>query len=344
MVQWFKSLNYSGFRGTTPYLLEYPWWYMNPNVERNPGLTYEAVELGRFLFYDKDLSADSTIACASCHKQQFGFADNVRFSPGVKGRLGKRNTMPLVNLVSDRRFFWDGRAASLEEQVLMPIEEFNEMDLPLDELIDRLQKHPIYPALFERAFNTRKITRELIASALAQFVKSIISYSAPDDYMRAVDANKLKLSQIPAEMRKYWPIYLKNVQIMNCGACHTMVAAAGQNMFEDAGLEENPEDVGYYVVTRKEEDKGKFKVPTIRNLEVTAPYMHDGRFATLREVIEHYRSKMIRKKNISPLYLDSQNRIKTTTLTEEQIAVMMEGFPMYTDKKLLSDPRYGNPF
>lgn len=343
MLSWFKSLAYAGFRGTRPYVLQYPWWYMNPNVEK-PNLTVEAVELGRFLFYEKDLSSDSSIACASCHKQQFAFADNVRFSPGVKGRLGKRNTMHLVNLVSDRRFFWDGRADSLEKQVLMPIEEFNEMDLPLDELISRLEKHPIYPALFERAYNTRKITRELIADALAQFVKSIISYSTPDDYMRAVDVGKLKLAEIPKPMQKFWPLYQKNVQIMNCGACHTMAAAFGQNMFEDVGLEEKPGDAGYYVVTKKEIDRGKFKVPSIRNLAVTAPYMHDGRFATLMDVIEHYRSKMIRKPNISPLYLDSQNRIKTTTLTDAQIAVMLEGFSMYTDEKMLTDPRYSNPF
>lgn len=250
MQQYFASLQYQGYRGVTPYTLEYPWWYMNPNVEK-PALTHEAIELGRFLFYDKDLSADSSVSCASCHKQQFAFADNVRFSPGVKGRTGKRNTMHLVNLVSDRRFFWDGRADSLEKQVLMPIEEFNEMDLPLTELIARLEKHPIYPALFERAYNTRKITRELIADALAQFVKSIISYSAPDDYMRAVDVGKLKLAEIPRAMQKYWPLYQKNVQIMNCGACHTMAAAFGQNMFEDVGLEENPDDVGHYVVTKK---------------------------------------------------------------------------------------------
>ncbi|GAB4440787.1 MAG: cytochrome c peroxidase [Turneriella sp.] len=343
ILAWFNNLRFSGFRGTTPYELEYPWWYMNPNVER-PKLSREAVELGRVLFYDKDLSADSSVACASCHKQQFAFADNVRISPGVKGRLGKRNAMPLVNLVSDRRFFWDGRVASLEEQVLMPIEDWHEMDLPLDELISRLEKHPIYPALFERAYNSRTVTRALIADALAQFVKSIISYSSPDDYMRAVDVGKLKLSEIPVKMRKYWPLYQKNVQIMNCGPCHTMASAFGQNMFEDAGLEEEAQDVGYYVVSKKAEDKGKFKVPAVRNLAVTAPYMHDGRFGTLMDVIEHYRTKIIRKANISPLYIDANNRIKTTTLTDAQVAVMLEGFSMNTDEKLLNEPRYSNPF
>lgn len=343
MISWFKALNYAGYKGTRPYLLDYPEWYMNRNVEK-PALTYEAVELGRYLFYDKALSADSSVACASCHQQKFSFSDNRQFSLGVKGRKGHRNSMHLVNLVSDRRFFWDGRADSLEAQVLMPIQDNLEMDLPLPELIARLSKHPVYAALFERAYNTKVIIKELLADALAQFVKSIISYSSPDDYMRAVDVGRLKLHELPSEMKKYWPIYQKNIRILNCGPCHTISAASGQNMFEDAGLEAEPKDLGYFAVTGDEKDKGKFKVPSTRNLAVTAPYMHDGRFSSLEVVIDHYRKGMIRKANISPLYLDKDKRIKTETLTEEQVAVMLEGFPMYTDNKVLTDPKYSDPF
>jgi len=316
---------------------------MNLYVEK-PAMTHEAVELGRFLFYDKSLSSDSTVACANCHQQKLSFADNRQFSLGVKGRTGRRNAMHLLNLVSDRRFFWDGRADSLEAQVLMPIEENSEMDLPLNELIDRLKKHPIYPALFERAYNVKEIKVEHIADALAQFVKSIISYSSPDDYMRAVDVGRIKHSDIPSEMRKYWPLYKKNTAILNCGPCHTSSAGYGQNQFEDVGLEAEPKDVGYYVVTREEKDKGKFKVPTTRNMGITAPYMHDGRFSTIEVVIEHYRRGMVRKPNISPLYLDQDKRIKTETITPEQIAIMLEGIPMYTDQKVLTDPRYSDPF
>lgn len=343
MLAWFKSLNYSGFKGTKPYVLDYPDWYMNLNVEKPP-LTYEAVELGRYLFYDKALSADGSVACASCHQQKFSFADNRQFSVGVKGRLGRRNAMHLVNLVSDKRFFWDGRAESLEAQVLMPIEDNNEMDLPLEELIHRLAKHPVYAALFERAYNTKVITKDLVADALAQFVKSIISYSSPDDYMRAVDVRRIQHSEIPAEMRKYWPLYKKNTSILNCGPCHTTSAGYGQNQFEDVGLEADPKDVGYYVVTKEEKDKGKFKVPTTRNMGVTAPYMHDGRFSTIEVVIDHYRRGMVRKKNISPLYLDKDKKIKSTMLTDAEVAVMLEGIPLYTDEKMLADPKYADPF
>jgi cytochrome c peroxidase len=343
MIQWFRSLNYQGFRGTTPYELGYPEWYISRNVPK-PAMTHEAVQLGRFLFYDTALSSDGTVSCSSCHQQKYSFSDNRRFSIGVKGRVGKRNSMHLLNLVMDRRFFWDGRAASLEEQVLMPITDENEMDLPLEELIARLKQHPIYPALFERAYGSRDIDTARIADALAQFVKSIVSYSTADDYLRAYEDGRLAWEKIPANVRKLWPVYQKNVTVMNCGPCHTLAMEHGQNMFDDVGLEADPKDVGYYTVTGNALDKGKFKTPSIRNLQVTAPYMHDGRFDTFEAVLEHYRKGMVRKSNISPFYLDSQNRIRSETLTEEQVKIILNGLQLNYDEKVLTDPKYSNPF
>ncbi|MBS0616639.1 MAG: cytochrome-c peroxidase, partial [Spirochaetes bacterium] len=165
MLEWFNKLNYQGYKGTTPYNLEFPKWFIALKVPE-ANLTLEAVELGRFLFYDKSLSSDSSVSCASCHRQEASFSDTRRISLGVKGRLAKRNSMPLVNLVLDRRFFWDGRAASLEAQIREPIADPNEMDLPLPELVERLKKHPLYPALFERAYGDIKITEERLTNAL----------------------------------------------------------------------------------------------------------------------------------------------------------------------------------
>lgn len=343
MISWFKGLNYAGHRGTTSYDLGYPHWYINRQFDL-PVMTREAVELGRFLFYDKSLSSDSTVACAKCHQQKFSFTDQKRFSVGVKGRVGKRNAMQLLNLHFDQRFFWDGRASSLEEQVLMPIQDSNEMDLPLAELVERLKKHPVYPELFERAYNTKVITEKLIADALAQFVRSIISYSTADDYLRAYFDRIIGYDMVPAAAKKLEPIYKKNVKIMNCGACHIISLQYGQNRFDDVGLEAEPKDVGYFSVTGKEEDKGKFKVPTLRNIAVTAPYMHDGRFETIEAVIDHYRKGMVRKANMSPFYLDNNKKIKTESITDDQVRTMIEGLKIHYDEKVLTDPKYSDPF
>lgn len=343
MLRWFSGLGYAGFKGTTPYTSEYPSWYMNRNVP-DARLTVEAVQLGRYLFYDKTLSSDSTVACADCHQQKFSFSDNRRFSTGVKGRTGHRNSMQLVNLVSDQRFFWDGRAASLEAQVLMPIEDAHEMDLPLDELLARLARHPVYPQLFERAFGSKNITRESLANALAQFVKSIVSYSSAEDYLSSFEDKRLTWNEVPDFARKLLPTYQKGFRLFNCGPCHAIAARTGQNTFDDTGLDADPKDVGYYIVTKQEADKGKFKIPVFRNLAVTAPYMHDGRFNTLKEVIQHYRTGMHRRPNISPMYLDKNKKIITETLTDEQVAVLLEAIQLQRDDKVLTDPKYADPF
>jgi cytochrome c peroxidase len=343
MIAWFAAQKYEGFRGPTPYDLGYPSWYINREIPK-VNLSVEAIELGRFLFYEKSLSSDSTVACATCHNQKFSFSDNKRFSVGVKGRTGHRNSMHLVNLVSDRRFFWDGRAASLEAQVLMPIEDANEMDLPLAELLSRLTKHPLYPKMFERAFGSSEITRERLADALAQFVKSIISYSTADDYLRGFEDGRITWAEVPATARNLFPLYKKSFNILNCGPCHAIALGAGQNTYDDIGLDADPKDLGYYDVTKNEMDKGKFKITVFRNLTVTGPYMHDGRFNTLKEVLEHYRSGMHRRPNISPLYLDRNQKIITESLTDEQIAVMIESMKLAQDEKVLTDPKYGDPF
>jgi cytochrome c peroxidase len=290
------------------------------------------------------LSSDNTVACASCHKQEYSFSDNQQFSIGVKGRKGRRNSMHLLNLIFDKRFFWDGRAASLEEQVLMPIEDNNEMDLPLEELIERLQYHPIYPNLFERAYGKREVSKELIADALAQFVKSIVSYSSPEDYFRALDAHYISIKDIPKDILRQYPLYKSSVMIQNCGACHSIALETGQNLFEDVGLEMQPEDEGYFIVTKKEIDKGKFKTPVFRNIAVTAPYMHDGRFPDLKSVLDHYRQGMKIKPNLSPLYMTSTGGIRTKLITDKEANLLLEALQLTTDRLVLSDPKYSNPF
>lgn len=340
MLDWFTGLNFQGFKGTRPYKLEFPEWFIHRNLPET-NLTHEAVELGRYLFYDKSLSSDSTISCGSCHRQQFNFADNRRISPGVKGRLSKRNAMQLVNLVLDHRFFWDGRAPSLEAQVLMPIQGATEMDMPLGELLKRLSAHPIYPALFERAYGSKEITKDRLANALAQFVSSIISYSSPEEYFRALQDRRLEMKDLPPDIAKLAPLFFKTTIKSNCGFCHQHAYQHGQNQFENV-LPENKDDPGYFVVTKKQEDWGKFKVPVLRNLSLTGPYMHDGSVPDIRTAINHYRAGAI--KGGPDAYRDERGNIKTDPLTKEKLDLYVEAFNVNIDKKVITDPRYSDPF
>ncbi|MCX7633247.1 MAG: hypothetical protein N2Z22_07945 [Turneriella sp.] len=343
MLQWFAQLNYQGYKGTTPYQLDYPDWFIGSMAVPKVNLTQEAVELGRFLFYDKSLSADSSVACASCHRQEVNFADSRRFSVGAYGRIGVRNSMPLVNLVLDKRFFWDGRAGSLEEQIRNPITGSREMDLPFSELVRRLTMHPIYPALFERAYGERKITEERIVDALAQFVKSIISYSMPEDYFRAAQDGRIPKSQIPQEFRQYWGLFQQTQVNSNCGPCHQQALQMGQNRFENINPH-NSSDAGYMAVTKKKEDFGKFKVLALRNIALTAPYMHDGSVTTLREALTHYRAGRFSSNNPNDPYRDEYGNPRTDSLSKNTVDLYEKAYMVNIDRKVLTDPRYSNPF
>lgn len=342
MRDWFAQLNYQGFRGTTRYTLDYPDWYIGRYALPEVNLTQEAIDLGRFLFYDNSLSADSSISCASCHNQQYSFSDNRRLSVGVKGRIGKRNSMPLVNLVLDKRFFWDGRAASLEEQIRNPITGENEMDMPFVELIDRLQKHPIYPVLFERAYGDRKISEGRIVDALAQFVKSIISYSMPEDYFRAAQDGRIKKSEIPREFLQYSALFQQTQLNSNCGPCHQQALQMGQNRFENINPQ-NKTDAGYMVVTKKKEDFGKFKVLALRNIALTAPYMHDGSVSSLRDALVHYRAGRFTSNNPNDPYRDEYGNPRTDPLSKATLDLYEKAYRINIDRKLLTDSRYSNP-
>jgi len=342
MVEWFNKLNYQGYKGTTAYKLEFPKWFIGLKVPETK-LTIEAVELGRFLFYDKSLSSDSSVSCASCHRQEASFSDTRRISLGVKGRLAKRNSMPLVNLILDRRFFWDGRAASLEAQIREPIADPNEMDLPLPELVNRLQKHPLYPTLFERAYGDKKITEDRLANAIAQFVTSIISYSMPEDYFRAVVDRRITPMDVPHDIMVYWKLFQQTQAKSNCGSCHLQALQIGQNRFENINPE-NKTDPGYYAVTKQEADRGKFKVLSLRNIALTGPYMHDGSVSSLRDALSHYRAGKFTSDSPKDSYRDTYGNLMTDKFTKEILDLYEKAFTANVDKKLISDPRFSNPF
>jgi cytochrome c peroxidase len=238
------------------------------------------VELGKQLYFDKRLSRDNTIACASCHDPKKGWSNGERFATGVRGQIGGRSAPSIINAAYYPLQFWDGRAKALEGQALGPIQNPIEMDLTLDEVVARLNKIEGYKVQFQKVFDS-EVTSEGIAKAIAAFERTVLSGDAPYDRFKAGD--KTALSEAAQRGMK---VFFNKA---HCSACHS-----GQS-FSDAafhnigvGMESKEPDLGRYVVTKVEGDKGSFKTPTLREIARTAPYMHDGRFATLEEVVEYY--------------------------------------------------------
>jgi cytochrome c peroxidase len=242
---------------------------------------YNEATLGELLFFDPILSGDSTISCASCHKPQFAFADNVAFSKGVGGKTGNRNAPSAMNQEARNFMFWDGRNETMEEQALGPIENPIEMNLPVSVLIDRLYKHHQYLAFFEKIYG-EKPNRDNIAKAIAAYERTLETSETPfDAYMQNDDTSGFGAS----EQRGHDIFNNKG----KCFDCHFGPDFTG-DQFRNIGLFNGKElnDSGRFIVTRKAIDIGKFKTPGLRNIAMTAPYMHNGMHKTLKEVIDYY--------------------------------------------------------
>lgn len=281
----------------TPYELAVPAGFPAPTIPPDNPLTVEGIALGERLFADPILSVDSTIACASCHLPAHAFSDPRPLSQGVGGTTS-RNSMPLFNVLWSRSFFWDGRAASLEEQALEPVQQSVEMGEDWDRVVAKLERHAEYPALFARAFGDAPISRHRVVQAIAQFERTLIS--ADSKYDRWL-AGQVALT--PAEERGF---VLFHTEAGDCFHCH-VAPLFTDNEFHNTGLELDPLDEGLAALTGKRLDRGKFKTPTLRNVEYTAPYMHDGRFQTLAEVVSHYDAGFHRTVLTDPLLLVRPN-------------------------------------
>ncbi len=238
--------------------------------------------LGKKLFSEKILSKDSTVSCASCHKPEFAFADTTAFSIGIGGKVTKRNTPSVLNMKNRPYFFWDGRAASLEEQSLMPIQNPDEMGLAIEEAVARLNVSAEYKMLFQRIFGQRPDTRNL-AAAFAAFEETLETVDSKfDDWSN-------NLGKLTAQEERGRQLFVGDKA--KCFDCHRMEDFTNDE-FKNIGLydERKLTDAGLYNITKKESDKGKFKTPGLRNVAVTAPYMHNGMFKTLEEVLNYYNS------------------------------------------------------
>ena len=306
----------------------------------NP-LTDDGATLGRVLFYDTRLSANNTTSCGSCHLQAHAFADPKPSSKGFHGGLTDRRAMPLVNLryYARGRFFWDERAGNLEEMVLLPIQNRLEMGQSLPQVVETFSRDATYPGLFGRAFGDPQITEQRIGRALAQFVRSIVSYQSRYDEGRPrTQSAHDDFDNFTLQENRGKALFMRN-----CSSCH--MKDGNEHFFvptpANTGLRGNDPsaDGGVGDITGRFADLGSFKAPSLRNVEVTAPYGHDGRFATLDAVIDHYSDNAILDPNVG--YMIPVGPLKYTTSEKAALIAFLDTL---TDRALLTDPRFSNPF
>lgn len=298
------------------------------NTPLDNQITNAGATLGRVLFYDKQLSHNFTVACASCHSQETGFSDTRQKSEGVNGETN-RHSMALANskFYENGRFFWDERAATLEDQVLMPIQDPVEMNLDLNTLVTRLTASNFYPELFSNAFGTSDVTSDRISKALSQFVRSMVSYQSRFDSI--FDSNGIPdLTQLTPDEQRGFQVFHSNQG--RCAQCHTQSAHVSDEA-HNIGLDLLDTDPGA--------GDGEFKSPSLRNAEVRGRFMHDGRFNSLEEVIEFYSSGVQPNANLDPLLVDFE-----TNFTQQDKDGLLAYLRSLTDWTFLSDPKFADPF
>ncbi len=315
----------------------------------NP-VTDAGATLGRVLFYDKKLSLNNSTACATCHKQELAFSDSKRLSDGFLQGATRRHSMNLNNIAYtsvggrggavEQGFFWDNRAATLEIQVLMPIQDKVEMGMTLDSLTKRLAQTDYYKPLFAAAFGTPDVTSDRIAKSLAQFVRSLISYRSKFDV--GVQSN---FQNFTAQEQRGRAIFTGRDG--NCATCHETRTQFIAERPENNGLDAvSTTDLGLAEVTNNPRDAGRFRVPSLRNIELTAPYMHDGRLLTLEDVVEHYNSGVQAHPNLSNQLRanNGQNTPRRLNLSTSDKQALVAFLKTLTDTEFTKDTRFANPF
>ncbi|MCB9179943.1 MAG: c-type cytochrome [Flavobacteriales bacterium] len=327
-----------GPTGPTPAFLNVPGWVIDSigppyQTPGNP-LTVEGIALGRRLFHDPLLSDDQTISCATCHEQDHAFSDPRPFSIGTDGSVGRRNAMAIVNLAWDQHFFWDGRRHSLEQQAHDPVVDMAEMRNTWPVVVQRLQQDPTYVSMFMDAFGTETVDSILVVSAIAQFERTLVSFGSPFDRYR-YGGDTLALT--PAEKRGM-DLFFRDA---HCVDCHRDVTLADHGL-RNNGLDLLPLDSGAYEYTGNPSDIGRFKVPTLRNIAVTGPYMHDSRFETLEEVVSFYANDV----ELNSPNLDQHMfpwMIGQVDLDPSEQADLVAFLHALTDPVFLTDPSFGAP-
>lgn len=324
------------------YKIEYPSYFGNKVYIPSDNPTTEAgVKLGRYLFYETALSANNKISCSSCHQQKLAFTDGQKSSIGVDGSLQSRNTMSLANLLWVSNLFWDGRSNSLEDQAKGPLTNTHEMGQAISISALKLQSTKLYPSLFKAAFNTSKISDELIVKALAQFERTLVSANSKyDQYLNGTyQPNASELNGIQL-------FYSNNTTVTrgaSCGRCHGGPKTYA-NLFHNNGLDSIYTDKGRSSITNQAYDLGRFRVVTLRNIALTAPYMHDGRFKNLEEVIDHYDNHIKESETLSPILRNNDYKKLSLHLSITEKKDLLSFLNMLTDSSFINDKRFSSPF
>ena len=320
----------------TPLKITRPAGFPEMAIPADNPTTVEGVALGRKLFYETLLSVNNTMSCGSCHNQSLAFSDNgTRFSTGVDGIQGNRNAQAIINLGWNRSYFWDGRAATLEIQALEPIENPIEMHNTWANAISKLKSAKTYKDDFFKAFGTEEFTKEHAAKALAQFMRTMISYNSRLDKRLRSEIN------LTASELNGLSIFISEKG--DCFHCHNIDAGRllTDNQFHNNGLDSIFTDLGLAEVTGNPSDIGKFLTPTLRNIALTAPYMHDGRFQTLEEVVEHYNTGGKASATVDPLMKHVGTGLGLTNQEKIDLVAFLRTF---TDETFITNPDFSNPF
>lgn len=328
-------------------LPESPYNYSNQNLNKNSDLqniiaqkvTDHGATLGRVLFYDKALSINNKVSCSSCHLQEKGFADDKPFSIGFNGQKTQRNASAIANVIMKSSLFWDGRESNLREMVLQPIKNHIEMGMDnFDVLEKKLAKFPYYKDLFNKAYGSEEITKEKIAMGLEQFLTSIATIN---NKRNEIDDPNTWDDEVPVP-----PSFSENEKLGaklffskgKCAQCHE------STFFESSfniGLDKTPHDIGTGAFGGI---KGAFNAPKLNNIKLTAPYMHDGRFTTLRQVINHYSEGINDDPDLTWMLKDFDGKPIKLSFTEKEKSALEAFLNTFTDHEFIRDQKFSDPF
>ena len=333
---------FCGKVSVTPYSFPEMMYFPKVPVFASNPTTVEGADVGRYLFYDPILSSDSTISCSSCHNQQTAFTNSTAFSVGVNGGKTDRNALPLFNLAWHPYYFYDGRAKTLEDQISHPIKAKNEMNMQWDLILKKLNASKFYLKKFKTIYDAEKIDSTHVKNVIAQFLRTLISYQSKFD---RIIAKKDKFNQ-----EEFNGFGLVNNQIKgDCFHCHP---SDGNGLmtkfaFSNNGLDsiydaDKYKDKGRGAITGNKSDNGKFKIPSLRNIALTAPYMHDGRFKTLEEVLDFYSTGVHTSANVdSKMGYAYQKGVKLTKEEKKDIVAFLNTL---TDSVFINKKEFSNPF
>ncbi len=340
------------------YSLNFPDYYSSRIRNFNNGMA----TLGRVLFYDINLSEDRSISCASCHKQELAFSDDLAFSDGVLNRKTTRNSLALGSVFSFREyygsmssgrvpFFWDNRASTVQEQSKQTLANEVEMSMNMHEVVERVKEQAYYYPLFRTAFRSAEISEDNVLDAISEFINSMATFNSKyDEGLEAhfaIYRNFNNLDEVDVPGLTAQENLGKTLYVTNCGSCHGNVNGMPGELAANNGLEMNYSDPGMGDVTNYTGDLGVFKVPTLRNIVKTAPYMHDGRFQTLEAVIDHYSNGIQNFQNLSIQLREGEQpnaAPKKFNFSQEEKTALIVFFNTFTDEEFLIDEKFSDPF